>query len=117
MMNRYLKVLTILMMATFSCVNLAADTNKKVTLIKDGAEVIRAFILNPSIIQKLKKHGLHDVEKMTREKVASGVTLYKVYLATCGNCFPKTGVVLIEEDIRPSYADGPIKFKVELKLP
>ena len=84
--------------------------------ITEAHEIVRAMIQNPEIGEKLRESYLTEVFKMTKQGLRPGVTEYKVSVSTCGNCIPKFGLVTILEDMRSTYADGPIDYQINITV-
>lgn len=87
-----------------------------VTVIEQGHEVVQALIWNPEIAEKLNQEYLDHVGRMTRQEMEPGITRYVIRVSSCGNCRPRHGTVEIIEDMRPTFADGPIDYEVSIKL-
>ncbi|MGE4234181.1 MAG: hypothetical protein AB7F43_12705 [Bacteriovoracia bacterium] len=82
--------------------------------IHEGREIVRAFINNPQISEKLREEYVEDVLRMTKQVLEPGVTKYEVYARSCPTCLPTSAFVTILEDMRPTYADGAIEYEVSI---
>ena len=87
-----------------------------VTVIEAGHQVVQALIWNPEIAERLKQEHLDHVYRMTRQEVEPGITRYVINVSSCGNCQPRQGTVEIIEDMRPTYADGPIDYEISITV-
>lgn len=116
-MNRriYFSILMVLVsFSPFTFCDSKEHEDNSVTDIAYGQAVANALISDPTIGERLRADGL-SVDRMTRQVIEPGVTEYVLYVRTCAMCDPgraKRGFVTITENVRPTYADGPIEYSV-----
>jgi hypothetical protein len=81
----------------------------------DVLMIANALLRNPEATVKIDKENLSIVD-YTVSDVKSGVKKYTFRLARTCFCMPKDGGLTIIEDITPTFADGPIKYTVQLVI-
>jgi hypothetical protein len=91
------------------------ETGPVVDLV-DGQQIVNALIANPGIVERLRKEDLIQAGRMTRQQIQPGVTEYVIRVGSCGNCQRKSGTVTITEDMRPTYMDAAVAYKISLQI-
>ena len=118
-MSRFFIPVVLVMAVAFSAV---ADDNKApaetwpVVDLVDGQQIVNALIAYPDIVETLRKEGLIQANRMTRQQIQPGVTEYLIRVGTCGNCLPKSGTLTITEDMRPTYMDAAVAYEFSLQI-
>jgi hypothetical protein len=118
-MSKYFIPALLAMAVAFSALaedNKASAETRPVVDLVDGRQIVNALIANPDIVENLRKEGLIQAGRMTRQQIQPGVTEYVIRVGACGNCLPKSGTLTITEDMRPSYMDAAVAYDVSLQI-
>ena len=86
-----------------------ADTTPKMETIR----VANVLLGNPKAMAELNQANVSVVD-YTISEVEQGQYTYTFELDRRCFCMPKPGTLIINQDLRPTYADGPIKYSYEL---
>ncbi len=118
-MKTYLLLPLILAASIFSTTAVARSMRIEpgpIREITEGHNVIRALLQSPELAQTLHDEYVTEVTKVSAQALAPGYTKYVLEVSSCGNCLPKTGRVIIQEDMTPTYADGAIKYDIQITI-
>lgn len=77
-----------------------------------------ATVLLNSHEQLEQLRGKHLVEARLEpscRELEQGVTEFKFVFRSCGNCMPKRAELIVVQDVRPSYQDGPVVYTHQIK--
>ncbi|MCB0347609.1 MAG: hypothetical protein KDD37_02180, partial [Bdellovibrionales bacterium] len=83
-----------------------------------NAESIRlanVLLDNPAVAAELSEANVNIIDYSVAEEGVGGQYKYTLQVDRTCFCAPKPGTLIIHQDLRPSYADGAIKYSYELK--
>lgn len=96
-------------------VSLTTFAGTSTTTEDEVLQVANVILDNPKASAAVKKENLNIVE-YSITPLNADITKFTFQLARTCYCIPKTGVLTIIQDRHQTYYDGPIIYKVNLKI-
>lgn len=81
-------------------------------------ELATAMFAAGDKFELMKKEHVSEIRTApTCKNIEQGVREYTINVDSCGNCMPKRGVLVINQDLRPTYADGAPIYTYDISYP
>ncbi len=78
-------------------------------------QVLTVLLNSADKLTEIRKAGLSESnDAPTCKELGEGVRVYHFKFSACGNCMPKNADLIVTEDRRPSFSDGPVKYEFDL---
>ena len=104
-----MKVILVLLLLVSSVSSFATPLENKAEALR----VANAILDNPQTVVQLKNEGVNIVDYSIVE-AGNGVNTFTFNVDRTCFCMPKPGTLTIVQDLRPSFADGPILYTSSL---